>query len=139
MGAKEVNILLVEDDEIDVMAIRRALRQAKIANPLHVAKDGVEALEKLQDGTVPCPRVVLMDLNMPRMDGITCVKEIRANENLRKSIIFILTTSKDDEDKIKAYDLNVAGYIIKSEVSDKFVKAIEMLSYYWKIVELPDQ
>ena len=138
MTGKEVHILLVEDDEIDVMAIRRALKKSKIANPLHVAKDGVEALEKLRAGTIPTPRVVLMDLNMPRMDGITCLKEIRADKNLRQTIIFILTTSKDQEDKMKAYNHNVAGYIIKSEVGDGFVKELRMLDYYWNIVELPD-
>ena len=139
MTGKEVHILLVEDDEIDVMAIRRALKKTKIANPLHLAKDGVEALEKLRAGTIPSPHVVLMDLNMPRMDGITCLEEIRTDKNLKQTVVFILTTSKDQEDKIKAYNHNVTGYIIKSEVADGFIKTLQMLNYYFNVVELPDQ
>jgi len=138
MTGKEVHLLLVEDNEVDVKAIRRALKKTKIANPLHVAKDGVEALEKLRAGTIPNPRVVLMDLNLPRMDGLTCLKEIRADKDLRKTIVFILTTSKDQQDKIKAYNHNVAGYIIKSEVGGGFVKALQMLYSYWNVVEFPD-
>ncbi len=139
MTGKEVHILLVEDDEIDVMAIRRALKKIKIANPLHIAKDGVEALEKLRAGTIPSPHVVLMDLNMPRMDGITCLEEIRTDKELKQTVVFILTTSKDQEDKIKAYNHNVAGYIIKSDVADGFIKTLQMLHYYFNVVELPDQ
>jgi len=139
MTGKEVHILLVEDDEVDVMAMRRALKKTKTANPLHLAKDGVEALEKLRAGTIPSPHVVLMDLNMPRMDGITCLEEIRTDKNLKQTVVFILTTSKDQEDKIKAYNHNVAGYIIKPDVADGFIKTLQMLNYYFNVAELPDQ
>ena len=137
MPSKEANLLLVEDDEIDIMAIHRFLKRANISNRLYVAKDGIEALEKLRTGVIPTPYIVLMDLNMPRMDGISCLKEIRADENLKRTIIFILTTSKDDQDKIDAYNYNIAGYIIKSEVDDGFVGAFQMLNYYLNTVELP--
>jgi len=138
MPSKEANLLLVEDDEIDIMAVRRFLKRTNISNRLYVAKDGVEALEILRAGVIPTPYIVLMDLNMPRMDGIARLKEIRADENLKQTVIFILTTSRDEKDKSKAYSYNIAGYIAKSEIDDGFVGTFQMLNYYLNTVELPD-
>lgn len=139
MIEKEASILIVEDDEVDIMAIRRALKQTNVTNSIYVAKDGIEALEKLRSGEIPSPYIVLMDLNMPRMNGIDCMKEIRADKSLRQTVIFALSTSKDEKDKIKAYDCNVAGYIFKSDIGDEFVNAMQMLHHYLRVVELPNE
>ena len=138
MVNREASILIVEDDEVDVMAIRRALKQANITNPTHVAKDGIEALQKLRSKEIPSPYIVLMDLNMPRMNGIDCMKEIRADKDLKRTIIFALSTSKDEKDKLNAYDCNVAGYIVKSDIGNEFEKAMRMLDQYLKVVEFPN-
>lgn len=142
MPGKTVNIVLVDDDDIDAEAVKRAFKKNKIANPLYRAKDGVEALEILrgenEDTNVPDPRLLLVDLNMPRMDGIELLKQIRGDKNLNRTVAFVLTTSKNEEDKLKAYDLNIAGYLIKSNVGNDFMNMIEMLDHYWKVVEFPE-
>ncbi len=139
--ANTVHILLVEDDDVDAELVERAFAKNKIANPLHRARDGVEALDMLR-GTngrdpVPTPHLLLIDLNMPRLDGIEFLREVRADEDLRQTISFILTTSKREEDKARAYDLNVAGFLVKSKLGDEFLEMIEMLDLYWRIVEFP--
>ena len=136
-----VNVLLVEDNEVDREAVRRAFARHRIANPIHTAIDGVEALDLLR-GTngkerLPRPYLVLLDINMPRMSGIELLRELRADPDLHDSIVFVLTTSKSDEDKVAAYGANVAGYIIKSDVGAGFVGLVSLLDHYWKIVEFP--
>ncbi len=135
MASKVVNILLVEDDEVDVRALRWAFDKLKIANPLTVASDGVEALEILK--TFPRPYLIITDINMPRMNGIELLRHIRASEELRDSIVFVLTTSNDEQDKIDAYNLNVAGYMLKSDMGTSFQRAIGLIDNYWKVVEFP--
>lgn len=138
---RTVNVLLVEDNEVDREAVRRAFARHRIANPIHDAVDGVEALDLLR-GTngkerLPRPFLILLDINMPRMSGIELLRELRADPDLHDSIVFVLTTSKSDEDKLAAYGANVAGYIIKSDVGAGFVGLINLLDHYWKIVEFP--
>ncbi|MFO7286024.1 MAG: response regulator [Gammaproteobacteria bacterium] len=135
MTSKVVNILLVEDDEVDVRALRWAFEKLRIANPLTVASDGVEALEILK--TFPRPYLIITDINMPRMNGIELLRHIRASEELRDSIVFVLTTSNDEQDKIDAYNLNVAGYMLKSDMGTSFTRAIGLIDNYWKVVEFP--
>jgi CheY-like chemotaxis protein len=130
-----VNILVVEDDEIDVKALLKAFQKLKIANPVTIAKDGVEAWEVLQ--TLPRPFLIITDINMPRMSGIELVKKIRGDARFRDSIVFILTTSTDESDKLDAYDLNVAGYMLKSDMGASFIHAIEMVEKFWRVVEFP--
>ena len=139
MKYRTVKILLVEDNEVDVEAIKRAFRKHRIANPIITAKDGLEALEilKNQEDAKP-PVLVLLDLNMPRMSGIEFLQELRDDPDLRKTIVFVLTTSKSEEDKVASYDLNVAGYMVKSEVGKDFINLVEMLDHYWKVVEFPE-
>ncbi len=138
MTKKQVSILLVEDDEIDVMGIKRAFKEAKVANPIIVAENGLEALEKLKDGkSILRPYLILLDINMPRMNGHEFLEEIRADEDLKNSIVFVLTTSKDDKDVFKAYEKNVAGYLIKENIGKGFLEAVSLLDTYWKIVEFP--
>jgi CheY-like chemotaxis protein len=132
---KAVNILLVEDDEIDVRAFLRTFEQLKIANPVTVAKDGVEGWEKLK--SLPRPYLIVMDINMPRMNGLELLKKIRDSQEFRDSIVFVLTTSTDEQDKFDAYNLNVAGYMVKSDMGTSFNRAISMVENYWKVVELP--
>jgi len=133
--SQEVNILVVDDDEIDVKALLRAFKKLKIANPVTVAKDGIEGWEAFQDLTRPY--LIILDINMPRMNGIELLGKIRASESYRDSVVFILTTSTDDEDKFAAYNLNAAGYMLKSDMGKSFIRAIEMIEQYWKVVEFP--
>ncbi len=135
--SQEVNILLVEDDEIDVKALLRAFKKLKIANPVTVAKDGIEGWEALQE--LPRPYLVILDINMPRMNGIELLEKIRASEKYHDSIVFVLTTSTDDEDKFDAFKLNAAGYMLKADMGKSFIQAIEMIEQYWKVVEFPVQ
>jgi CheY-like chemotaxis protein len=134
---KPVNILLVEDDEIDIATVRRAFTKAKIANTITEARDGLEALTLLRSGGVPVPKIILLDINMPRMDGIEFLKELRSDEQLKSQIVFVLTTSKTDRDKMAVYGYNVAGYMTKNEVAGKFNSVVTMLDCYWRVVEMP--
>ncbi|WP_425408165.1 response regulator [Hyphococcus sp.] len=142
VGDRTVTFLLVEDDEIDKMAIRRALTELKITNPVVYADDGAHALDILRgidrDAPLPKPYIVISDLNMPRMDGFEFLKALRADATLRNTIVFVLTTSTDQQDKMKAYEHNVAGYISKSQPADSLVEALTMIDRYWRIVELPN-
>jgi CheY-like chemotaxis protein len=124
-SSKVVSILLVEDDEVDVKALRWAFDKLKIANPLTVANDGVEALEVLP--TLPRPYLIITDINMPRMNGIELLRKIRSSDELHDSIVFVLTTSNDEQDKIDAYNLNVAGYMLKSDMGTSFTRAISLI------------
>ena len=139
MATKTVTILLVEDDEVDIKGIQRALRKHKVVNPMIVVNDGVEALEVLRraDHHTLRPYLILLDINMPRMNGIEFLREVRNDPQLRDSIVFVLTTSRADEDRFEAYHLNVAGYIVKADAGSGFMNAVDMLDRYWKIVEFP--
>ena len=134
---KPASILLVEDDDIDAMSVQRAFQRMKIANPIVRAKDGVEALDILLKGGIEQPYLILLDLNMPRMGGLELLDTIRNNPQLELSVVFVLTTSKDDEDKIKAYKHHVAGYIVKEKLDEGFEQLVRMLDHYWRLVELP--
>src|SRR5437868_11984446 len=132
------NILLVDDDEIDVMNVRRAFEKGKIHNPLFRAEDGVRALEMLRDGTFPRERrLVLLDLNMPRMNGIEFLRELRADPELNATSVVVLTTSNDERDKMNAYNLNIAGYLVKPVTFDSFCELMVALNKFWTLVELP--
>jgi CheY-like chemotaxis protein len=133
-----LNILLVEDDDVDVMNVRRAFEKAHIANPLFVAADGLEALEKLRSGEVPNNRrMVLLDLNMPRMNGIEFLRELRKDPQLSAIPVVVLTTSTMDRDKFDAYQLNIAGYLVKPVTFSDFCDLMVTLNKYWALVELP--
>jgi len=140
--AREVHILLVEDDEVDVMNVRRAFRKNHVTNPLHVAGDGLEALEMLRgeggrEKLDPQPRICLLDINMPRMNGIEFLREVRADPELHRLSVFVLTTSDEERDLMAAYDLHVAGYILKPVDMGEFVSAVAALNLFWSINELP--
>ncbi|MGZ0186774.1 MAG: response regulator, partial [Alphaproteobacteria bacterium] len=131
------------DDDVDIMHLKRSFAEINIANPMVVANDGIEALDILlgRNGHEPLrkPYIILLDLNMPRMNGLEFIKAIRAEPSLTSSVVFILTTSNDDEDKFRAYEHHVAGYILKHEAGQSFVEALGMLERYWRVVELPTE
>lgn len=136
------NILLVEDDEVDVMNVKRAFKKNNITNPLYLATNGLEALAMLRgensDFQIPYERrLVLLDLNMPKMNGIEFLRELRADSELRFTPVIVLTTSNEDRDKVEAYNLNVAGYILKPVTFANFVEAVATLNKYWTLSEIP--
>jgi len=143
MPHSQVTFLLVEDDDVDVMCLQRAFRELGIANQLVVANDGIEALEMLRGENgydpIPKPYIILLDLNMPRMNGTEFLTELRKDPAIKHSVVFVLTTSDDEQDKINAYEHHVAGYIVKSEAGRSFQPALEMLDRYWRVVELPSE
>ncbi len=135
---KEVTIFLVDDDDIDAMGVQRALKQLKILNPVIRAHDGQEALEMLRaPNKVPRPYMILLDINMPRMNGLEMLDVLRNDPLLASSVVFMLTTSQDDQDRVAAYQQHVAGYIVKRQAGDGFLRVMEMLDRYWRLVELP--
>jgi CheY-like chemotaxis protein len=135
------HLLHVEDDDLCIMGLARAFKKTNIANPISFAHDGIDALEMLR-GTngrrrFPRPHLILLDLNMPRMGGIEFLEELRHDDDLRKSVVFIMTSSGADEDKTDAYNLGVAGYILKSNPANAFLEATALLATYWRVVEFP--
>jgi CheY-like chemotaxis protein len=143
MAERALNILLVEDDELDVMNVQRAFRKNKVSNPLYVATNGVEALELLRGKEGQSPkipedrRLILLDLNMPKMGGIEFLREVRNDPKLRQITVVVLTTSDEERDKVDAYNLNVAGYILKPVTVAAFVEIMATLNKYWTVNELP--
>lgn len=138
MNDKMLNIVLVEDDEVDVMNIRRAFKKGNISNPLFVAGNGLEALEMLRGDEVPrSRRLVLLDLNMPRMNGIEFLRELRADPELSPTPVVVLTTSDAERDKVEAYNLHVAGYLLKPVTFSNFCETMTSLNKYWALVEMP--
>ncbi len=139
--AHTINILLVEDDDGDAKAVERAFRKAKIGNPIIRAVDGINALEFLRGANgkekIRSPYLMLVDLNMPRMNGLQLLKAVREDKDLRSAIAFILTTSKREEDKAAAYDFNAAGYIVKATAGQDFMELVNLVGCYWRLVELP--
>ncbi|HYR12430.1 MAG TPA: response regulator [Longimicrobium sp.] len=138
MKDRMLNILLVEDDQVDVMNVERAFRTSGIANPVFVAENGEQALQMLRGGQVPRERrLVLLDLNMPRMNGIEFLRALRGDAALSLTPVVVLSTSNDDRDRVDAYNLNVAGYILKPVTFQNFCEAMSTLNKYWSLVELP--
>lgn len=133
----EKPILLVEDDEVDIMNVQRAFKKNNISNPLFVCRNGVEALELLRGEEVPfnSQPIILLDINMPRMNGIEFLKEIRSDEALKSLSVFVMTTSNDDKDKVAAFNLFVAGYILKPLSFERLSSAVVVLNMYWKLCE----
>jgi len=142
MADKVVNILLVEDDEVDIMNVQRAFKKNNILNPLNIAHNGVEALDKLRGSNgeqkiSPTPRIILLDINMPKMNGLEFLKELRADQDLHSISVFVMTTSNDDKDRFEAYNYNVAGYVIKPITFENFVAAVSILNNFWQLCEQP--
>jgi CheY-like chemotaxis protein len=143
MQERVINILLVEDDEVDVMNVRRAFKKGGVTNPLFTASNGLEALNMLrgqrgQNSVVPpTRRLILLDLNMPKMGGIEFLKVLRADPELMSTPVVVLTTSAEDRDRVQAYNLNVAGYLLKPVTFEPFVQTMAALNTYWTLCEMP--
>lgn len=143
MSEKLINILLVEDDEVDVMNIKRAFKKVNINHPLYVATNGIEALAMLsckndQPSEVPLERrLILLDLNMPKMGGIEFLQKIRSEPQLKPIPVVVMTTSNQDKDRVEAYNLNVAGYILKPVTFASFAELMATLNNYWTLCEMP--
>ncbi|PZO52107.1 MAG: two-component system response regulator [Phormidesmis priestleyi] len=136
------NILLVEDDKVDVMNVQRSFKKANITNPLFVANNGLEALEILRNESalVQMPasrRLVLLDLNMPKMGGIEFLKALRSDADLKATTVIVLTTSDQERDRIEAFNFNVAGYILKPVTFASFAEVMAALNHYWTLCEIP--
>lgn len=140
MDDKSINILLVEDDAVDVMTVQRAFKKSKVSNPLHIAGNGLEALELLRapDSLFKRSRcVILLDLNMPKMNGIEFLSQLRQDPEFHQTPVIVLTTSDQERDRVEAYNLHVAGYIVKPVTFSKFVEVITVLNHYWTLCEFP--
>lgn len=134
---KDYKILLIEDDEVDILNIQRGFQRANILNHLYIANDGIEALELLASGTIETPLVILLDINMPRMNGLEFLKAIKNDEKWKVVPVVVLTTSKAEQDRLTAYQSNVAGYIVKPVDFGQFVGVLGMIGAYWSLCELP--
>ncbi len=136
---EQVTFLIVDDDEVAVMAIQRALKKLRLVNPVKIARDGQEALDLLRGKNsvaIKRPYIILLDLNMPRMGGLEFLAEVREDVELSNSVVFVLTTSDAPTDIASAFDHKIAGYIVKESAFDTVKAAIEMLGAYMEIVSL---
>jgi len=134
---RALNILLVDDDEVDVIIVKRAFGTANVTNKLFIARDGIEALEMLRGDEMPKDRrVMLLDINMPRMNGIELLREIRQDAALKGLSVIVMTTSTEERDRVEAFKLNVGGYIVKPVTFRAFVEAMALLNKYWTLMEL---
>jgi two-component system response regulator len=141
MDLDAVEILLVEDSDEDAELATRALKKHKLTNHLHRVADGAEAVDFLfgvgayaaRNGT-PAPRVILLDLKLPKLDGMDVLRRIKADATLRTVPVVVLTSSKEDRDLQEAYKLGVNSYIVKPVQFDKFVQAVEQLGLYWTLL-----
>lgn len=139
---KIIDILLVEDSPADVLIAREALAEAKLINTIHVAEDGVEALDFLYKrgkfASAPRPDLILLDLNLPRKNGREVLEEIKADEDLKRIPVVVLTTSSAEEDILRSYNLYANCYVVKPVEFDSFVKAVQSIQQFWfGIVSLP--
>lgn len=136
-----VNFLIVDDDRVDIMAMQRTLKKLRLANPIRIANDGIEALEILRGAAgrtpIPPPFIVTLDLNMPRMSGLEFLSELRSDSRLSRVIVFVCTTSEAPDDIDAAYDRHVAGYIVKDAGTDSFERALSMVEDYSNLIVFP--
>ena len=117
------------------MNVKRAFKKNNIINPLYLANNGLEALQLLESGSVKTPLIIILDINMPKMNGIEFLQRLRANDIFKSITVFVMTTSDNDKDKIEAYNLNVAGYILKPLSFEKFISTVAVLNSFWQISE----
>ncbi len=130
-------VLLVEDDHVDAMTLKRAFRDLKVYNKLEIVDNGEEAIAYLSDTKNEKPCIILLDLNMPKMNGLEFLSVVKKNKKLRRIPVVIMTTSKDEEDKLSSFDLGVAGYMIKSFDYSRVMDIVRTIDLYWTESELP--
>lgn len=131
-------ILLVEDDTVDAKTVRRALKELHVVNPLEVVENGELALAYLRDPARIRPCIILLDINMPVMNGIEFLRVVKADGDLKRIPVVVLTTSEEQQDKIESFDLGVAGYMKKPVDYRQFVETIRSIDAYWTVSELPE-
>ncbi len=136
-NSKEVTLMLIDDDDVDAMALQRSFHKQKLGNRIIRAHDGQEALEMLEGGQVPYPFIIILDLQMPRMTGIEFLGKLRAHPEFHDAVVFVLTTSKAEQDLDATYNQHIAGYFVKEETGENFIDVVAVLDSYWKIVQLP--
>jgi CheY-like chemotaxis protein len=136
MGHSHKNILIVEDDLVDVMTIKRAFKQLGIVNELHIEGNGEEALRYLNE-VKDLPGLIILDLNMPKMNGIEFLNILRNTSNFSSIPVVVLTTSKEQQDKLNIFDMKVSGYMIKPVDYTQFKDMIKTIHHYWELSELP--
>lgn len=130
-------LLLVEDDEVDVLTVRRALRDLNVENDLLVASNGEEALDVLRQSGDSKPALILLDLNMPRMNGLEFLRQARKESLVQGVPVVVLTTSRQDQDILEGFELAVAGYMVKPVDYRKFLEVMSTIDRYWSTSELP--
>ena len=131
-------ILLVEDDRVDAMTVRRAMKDLQIASAVEHRENGEEAMGYLQDARQPRPCIILLDLNMPRMNGLEFLAVVKKDPELCRNPVVVLTTSREERDKIESFQLSVAGYMVKPVDYQQFVEVVRTLDLYWTASELPN-
>lgn len=138
-----IPILLVEDDENDILMTKRAFERYNITNRLYVVRDGEEAIDfiygtgEYASTTLPTPGLILLDINMPKMNGIEVLRHLKGDEDKRRIPVVMLTTSRREQDKIESYNLGVNSYIVKPVDFSKFLEAISTINLYWSLNQLP--
>lgn len=132
-----VTVFAIDDDEVDIELLRRALKRARLNVALITAEDGAAALDMLEQGRVSKPYIMLLDINMPRLNGIELLARLREHPQHRDAVVFILTTSANPRDVKDAYRFNIAGYLVKSQMGEQFSKVVELLKSYQSVVLLP--
>ncbi len=135
---KNLEIMLVEDDTVDVMTVKRALKDINVTNSLIVASDGGDALSYLMDERNKRPGIILLDLNMPGMNGIEFLTAAKKNGVLKSIPVTVLTTSREDRDKVDSFDLDVAGCVVKPVGYAQFVEVMKTINLYRTLSELPE-
>jgi CheY-like chemotaxis protein len=146
MNDKNFIVLMAEDDEHDVMATKRAWKTNRMENPLYIVNDGEECLDYLyrrgaysDPATSPRPGIVLLDINMPKMDGLETLKAIKESAEFTHLPVIMLTTSQAEEDRLKSYSFGANAYIVKPIGFENFSEAIRTINLFWKLVELPGE
>lgn len=134
----DITILLIEDDDVDAIGIKRSFNKRGLKNDIVRAKNGKEALSLLKENKVAYPFIILLDLNMPMMDGLEFLTYLREYDKFKHSVVYVLTTSKSEQDILLSFDKNVAGYFIKNEIGTGYDSIIEFLEAYMKIAHFPN-
>ena len=132
-------VLLVEDDHLDAMIVKRALDDLKVTNKLVHTTNGEEALEYMRNKESEKPCLVLLDLNMPKTNGVEFLRIVKADEVLKRTPVVVLTASTEEQDVIETFKLGVAGYIVKPVDYMRFVEAMRTVTLYWTLCEFPDK
>lgn len=130
-------LLLIEDDRVDVMTVKRALKEINVTNPVVHLENGEEALAYLRNPDNEKPCIILLDLNMPIMNGLEFLKIVKSDNDLRRFPVIVLTTSEEQQDKLNSFNLGVAGYMAKPVDYRQFVEVIRSINLYWTISEMP--